>query len=227
MGKLINLEGLRFGKWLVISNGQSNKKGKVLWKCKCDCGTERLVSGGNLRQGLSSSCGCTIVENNTKHGLHKHPVYPVWQAMIQRCTNPNSQNFHRYGGRGIGVSDRWKGDQGFPNFLSDMGERPTKNHTIERRNNNEGYCPENCSWETRNAQYYNRSTNSRLTLNGETLTITEWAAKIGISPPNIYARLNKLNWPIERALTEPPNKKYARRKNHDAPGSLSSDKNSP
>lgn len=201
-----DLTGKKFG-LLTVLKQEGNLGGRPAWLCACDCGTQRVFRGGNLRNGASASCGCAIVERVTTHGLHKHPLYGIWQAMIQRCTNPNAKNFHRYGGRGISVAQRWLGEDGFPMFLRDMGERPA-GMTLERKDNNGNYEPENCKWASRRDQYRNRSTNNLITFNGQTRTITEWADSIGIATPNLISRIRIYNWPLERALTEPPNRKY-------------------
>lgn len=134
--------------------------------------------------------------NATKHGMYGTPIYRTWLRMIQRCHNPNNRNYDGYGGRGIKVCDRWRK---FENFFEDMGDAP-KGLTLERIDNNMGYSPDNCMWATRKEQARNRRTTRFYTLNGETLTVSEWAKKIGISHESMRKRINK--WPLEKALTE-------------------------
>lgn len=123
----------------------------MLWKCQCDCGSVSNVKSANLRSGQSKSCGCLRKENgikaNTKHGMSNSPEIHIWHKMIKRCTNPKDPAYKNYGGRGITVCDRWLGS--FEAFYEDMGPRPHKDLTIERVDNDKGYCPENCKWETR------------------------------------------------------------------------------
>jgi len=122
--------------------------------------------------------------------------------MVARCTNPNHQGFTYWGGRGIKVCDRWLGETGFPNFLEDMGEMPEWADSINRKNNDLGYCPENCEWSTTKEQANNKRNNRRLTYNGKTQTVSQWAEETGIPYQTLWSRL-KLNWPVEKTLTTP------------------------
>jgi hypothetical protein len=124
--------------------------------------------------------------------------------MHQRCTNPHSQMWERYGARGISVDPRWND---FETFARDMGPRPPR-HTLERRNNDGNYCPENCYWATYFEQARNTSRSRTLTFNGETKTVTEWALVTGIHKATIGARLRN-GKTVEEALTVPV--KYVKR----------------
>jgi hypothetical protein len=127
--------------------------------------------------------------------------------MKKRCTNPKAHNYRYYGGRGITVCDRWSGVDGFPNFLSDMGEPPTPKHSIDRIDGNLGYSPENCRWATINEQQRNKSNNVLIEYNGETKTLTEWCELLDLSCLTMRSRLLK-GWTAERAFTEPVNNHY-------------------
>lgn len=157
---IIDLTGQKFGRWTVIS--ASGEKAKVnrsaKWLCRCECGNERNINGSSLRSGRSSSCGCfhneKVKESFTKHGKYKTPEYEVWRAMKQRCLNPSQPYYPYYGGRGITICKRWL--DSFENFIADMGPRPTSKHSIDRKNNNLGYSPDNCRWATASQQNANK-----------------------------------------------------------------------
>jgi hypothetical protein len=120
--------------------------------------------------------------------------------MRDRCGNPNSAAWDRYGGRGIAVCARWQGENGFANFLADMGARPSAKHSIDRIDNDGPYSRENCRWATAKEQANNKRTNRWLTHSGETLTITGWSERLGMSRPTIWGRL-EAGWSIDAALT--------------------------
>jgi len=140
---------------------------------------------------------------NITHGRHNTPEYRAWGDMKQRCQRPSHASYKNYGGRGITVCDRW---QTFENFFADMGERPTQQHSIDRRDNNGNYTPENCRWATRDEQMSNLRKTRLITFNGETLHMAEWARRTGIKSANILARI-KLGWPLDMVLG-PPTRPY-------------------
>lgn len=204
--KLVDITGNRFGRWLVL--GKSGAiKGHVLWKCRCDCGSENLIPGANLKRGLSLSCGCYARElkaaRATTHGMTRTPEYLAWRQMRVRCAAKDGRWFLSYGAKGIKVCDRWAGS--FQNFYEDVGPRPSKNHSLGRINNDLGYCPENCRWETRSQQMRNRSCAKLLTLNGETLCVAEWSERTGILPCVLYSRAEQ-GWSDKDTLTRPVRK---------------------
>lgn len=141
--------GDKYGDWQVLSRAAAG----YYWRCRCICGAERDVFGGNLRQGTSRSCGCTA-GRPVKHGhaAVMSPVYRTFRSMHSRCRNPSQKSYKNYGGRGITVCKRW---EKFENFLADMGE-PPPGMTLERRNNSKGYSPNNCVWATPAAQARNK-----------------------------------------------------------------------
>jgi hypothetical protein len=135
-----------------------------------------------------------------KHGMYRAPEYRAWQKLRDRCYNPRSQRYGRYGARGIKVCDSWR--DSFENFYQDMGPRPSKAHSIERINNDGDYSPHNCKWATRTEQNRNRSDNIMLEYGGESMTMTEWSRRFGIGAKTLELRL-KAGWTTEKALTTP------------------------
>lgn len=121
------------------------------------------------------------------HGRSLDPIYNVWCRMIARCTGAYCTSYPMYGGRGIKVCDRWL--ESFTAFLADMGERPTANHELDRIDNDGDYTPENCRWATKKQNARNRRSNRRLSLNGRTQTMVEWAEEYGLKPGTLRSRL--------------------------------------
>ena len=134
------------------------------------------------------------------HGKTGSSEHHTWLDMIKRCTKESSTSYKNYGGRGIKISEEW---YDFNVFLKDMGLKPTKKHTIERIDNNKGYCKDNCRWATRTEQAHNKRNNLNLTFKGKTQTISEWGNELGIDRRTIKRRLN-LGWSVEKALTLRP-----------------------
>lgn len=142
------------------------------------------------------------------HGMRKHPLYKTWVEMIYRCENPEKDNYQWYGGRGIKVCERWRN---FPDFVADMGLRP-RGHTLDRKDGDGDYTPDNCRWATKKMQMNNMSSNRTLHVNGEYLTMTQASEKYGVKVGTIWKRLND-GWNEVDAVTRPvrAHKQYERR----------------
>jgi hypothetical protein len=211
---MINLSGQTFGKLTVIRyHGRRGAKGSHAWVCRCECGSEKVIQGRAMNGGGTVSCGCfaksRIANANTKHGLHtranRHPLFDVWRSMRRRCYNRKTHNWHLYGARGIAVCERWR--KSFAAFVEDMGPRPSGGYTIERRDNNGNYTPENCYWATMKTQSNNRRNNRAFEHGGRTLTLSQWAEVARIKNATISERL-KRGWPFAKAITVKPDTRY-------------------
>lgn len=142
----------RYGKWTVLS-----KVRLVKWVlCQCSCGRIQPLGASNLIHGTTTQCrSCASKKTSTTHGYSKTPTYVVWKNMKRRCNDPNHNRWERYGGRGISVCEKWMNS--FESFLRDVGERPSVEYSLDRKNNDGNYEPNNVRWATRSQQMKNRS----------------------------------------------------------------------
>lgn len=201
-----NLAGRVFGRLTATSQMELRDRRRTYWLCTCDCGNVKWVISDALKSGATRSCGCLNDETRREATIHGHDragdqsaEYTTWHSMKQRCLNPMNDRYSYYGGRGIKVCDRWNE---FRNFLTDMGLRPSPDHSLDRYPDNDGdYCPGNCRWATDQEQARNTSRNRMIEFRGEILCIEDWRRRLGMSHATIHHRLN--NWSVERALTQP------------------------
>lgn len=200
--KMEDLSGRRFGR-LTVTALYSNKKKRSRWRCICDCGETRIVIRHNLVSGKTVSCGCyhrqAVAERNSQHGHsmrgHVSRTYSAWVSMWARVRGTSSDP-RLYKDRGIDCCERW---ELFENFLADMGERPSSRHSLDRKDNDKGYSPDNCRWATAKQQARNRGTSRYVEAFGEKLTIAEWGERSGVTPNAILRRLQR-GWSTERAV---------------------------
>jgi len=220
MPSVIDITGMKFGRLTVSKHiGRGSKKSRNhFWLCLCDCGASVSVNGSCLRRGATKSCGCyqkdvaRAAGDRTKtHGKTKTTTYNVWTSMVQRCNNENAKDYPRYGAIGITVCEEW---HTFENFLRDMGERPS-GMSLDRINNNSGYSKANCRWTDAKTQQRNKRNTSMLTHNGESMTLQDWAERIGMNPITLADRIYK-GWSVGDAITKPVMKMYSHQKNRKA-----------
>ena len=133
---------------------------------------------------------------------NKTPEYATWERMKARCYMPNHNSYKNYGGRGIVVCDAWRNS--FASFLSDMGKRPSENHSLDRINNDGNYEPGNCKWSTAKDQARNRRNSLLVEIDGQRKTLAEWCEIYGTSHNRTRDRIVDLGWPPLMALTTPP-----------------------
>ncbi|MGE8141796.1 hypothetical protein ACQKOE_07460 [Novosphingobium sp. NPDC080210] len=179
--------------WFTIIDGPYSKNG-LRWLAQCSCGekVELNISTINAKIAKNGSCQKCRHSRGTTHGHGRttDPTWSVWQAMKQRCTNPANRLYRRYGGRGIKVCDRWL--ESFEAFLEDMGERPSRDFSIERNDNDGDYSPANCRWATRKEQALNKSNTAVFSINGETVIgYAALSARVGISTRSLIARAHR------------------------------------
>lgn len=197
----------KFGSLTAVSDaGRIGSEKRPASNCVCDCGAQVVVMNRHLLSGHTKSCGCIKAANALKHG-HKRRAgpsgtYVSWQSMIQRCTQPASDSYALYGGRGISVCERWNS---FETFLADMGERP-EGGSIDRIDSSKNYEPSNCKWSSVSEQASNKRSNYAIPHMGTSGTIAGWAEKTGLAYSCIYKRLSILGWSIEKSLTTPSRK---------------------
>lgn len=194
--------GESFSYWTVIADIPRSGK----WLCRCRCGKEKPVQRSHLKAGVTKSCGCREPTMPVKHGLSaaaglEGKVYRAWKNIKQRTENPHNSKYARYGGRGIKLAEEFKDD--FSAFLREVGLPPTPLHSVDRKNNDLGYVAGNMRWSTPGEQALNTSKNHTLTYNGCARTLTEWSELVGIPYSVLSARVNRLGWSAEKALTTP------------------------
>ena len=198
--------GKVYGKLTVIGYAGKSLKthGGAYWHCRCECGNEVTVVGVTLRSGKTRSCssGC----GHKTHGMKDAHEYFCWRDMKSRCYNPANPQFANYGGRGIAVCKSWL--ESFDSFLADMGPKPFSGASIGRIDNDAGYSPGNCRWETQEQQHNNKRTCRYLTYGGITLTTAQWARRTGMAASTLWGRLDR-GWSVAKALTTPTRTRIA------------------
>lgn len=239
--------GARFGKLVVLCElpvRKHSSSGTKRWfKCRCDCGEEREVRLGHLRSGHTVSCGghpnppspsglgnmrLANAKRDDYHGMQDSSEYGIWKGMKDRCYSERSRGYKDYGGRGIVVCSGWKSS--FNSFFTDVGARPSLDHSIDRRDGNLnyscGHCeecvangwPANCRWATRAEQRRNARNIRMLEFRGESLCLKDMATKYGMTKTQLHNRL-AAGWSLSDALLTPVRQWQGDRTFHQVPES--------
>lgn len=160
IGRAYDRTGSRYGRLIVIDRAD-NSEGSARWNCKCDCGGNTTVLASNLSHGNVQSCGCLMRERviaaKTVHGREPRRLYTIWCAMRQRCLDGKAISYPNYGGRGIRVCEEWSDYRIFRDWAITSGY--SEGLTIDRIDNDLGYCPTNCRWATHKEQGRNKRNN--------------------------------------------------------------------
>lgn len=214
-----DITGQRFGRLTCVERtAKRNKQREIMWLCKCDCGNEIVTNGSGLRRGSCRSCGCLqrdgMRDKSATHSLSSDEngnttrLYKAWCNMKTRCLNPNTREYENYGGRGISVCESWKtGYVEFHNWAIRHGYE--ENLTLDRKDNDGNYEPNNCHWATNKEQQNNTRRNSFVVFQGETMTVGQLVDKAGVDYASFNQRLRR-GWTVEKSLNVPFKKYKAR-----------------
>lgn len=205
MKKIKDLTGNKYGFLTVIKLHASDQpNGQVIWHLKCVCGKDVFRVKPAFKNCPYASCGCKRNSDKIRHrqsgcgGSGVSREYRAWVSIKSRCENPKSKAYNGYGGRGIQICQRWRAS--FADFLADMGPCPTNKHSIDRRDNDGSYEPDNCRWATRVEQQNNTRRNRIISYKMETKTLAEWCRELNL---NYHRARNRLNsgWAAETVFT--------------------------
>ena len=179
------LVGKRFGELTVLEWKGVRDRVRHEWVCRCSCGNTTIVREDALKSGKTRTCG----RHTSAGGMYRTAEYNTWISIQQRCENPKTESYQYYGARGIKMCARWR--ESFLNFYEDMGARPSEYHSIERKNRDGDYEPDNCMWADRKTQANNKSTNVLITHEGRTQTAAQWADELDLRYATILERIGK------------------------------------
>ena len=200
MGKLKDITGQRFGRLVV-----SGYAGKGHYHCICDCGEERDVLRRNLIVGKQISCGCYAREINAKrmktHGKSNSPLYKVWNAMRDRCKNPNNKSYKTYGAEGKKVCDEWQKFKPFYDWAMSHGYK--QGLQIDRIDTNGNYEPSNCRFVQQIENENNRRDTKRVVYNNKEYTLRQLADEFKIKRRILYDRIYEQRFTVEEAIKLP------------------------
>jgi hypothetical protein len=212
----VDLIGKRFGRLSVVSAEGCNKRGAMLWKCKCDCGNESHVTTTMLNRGKTKSCGCLNRELASErmkkvqllthtHDMTQTRFYSIYRGMRARCEYPNDKSYARYGGRGIEVCKNWNSFENFKDdmygsYLNHVSLRGARNTTLERIFTDGNYELSNCKWANHTEQANNRRNNRIYVYDGEKLTMAQLSRKYNIPYSTLQKRFS-VGWDLHDAVS--------------------------
>lgn len=198
----IDYTGVKYNNITVISYyGKKPNANRHFWNARCDCGEKMIITATKIRKNQPKSCSACRKPNKT-HGKTNTRLFYIWQSMKGRCYNENNQDYYNYGARNIKVCDEWLNDfMGFYNWSINNGYN--SNLSIDRIDNDKGYCPSNCRWATDIEQANNKKNNIIIEYKGVRDTLPNWARKMGISAGTLQSRYYN-NWSVEDMLTIVP-----------------------
>lgn len=185
-----DLIGQRFGKLVVIKKDNDSTTRHPKWLCQCDCGQIKSIHASALVGGLTRSCGCLRRETMDS----KTRLYQIWKQIRQRALKHTSKSEH-YFDRGIVMCDEWANN--FKSFKEwSLANGYNDNLSIDRIDNSKGYSPNNCRWTTAKVQANNRSNNTYITINGETMSLSSWCDKLGVNrkTASSYRRYHNISY---------------------------------
>lgn len=199
----------KFGRLTVLSVVKEKGK-KSVAICVCDCGNKKNITFAHIKNGGTKSCGCLRSEMSRESGKlnrihgqsapdHRTAVYRSWESMKSRCRNHFDPSFKDYGARGIVYADDW---ESFEVFFKDMGERP-RGKTLNRINNDIGYCKSNCEWATAKSQQRNKRNNRMVLFNENEITLVELSEITGVPYQRLHERIVRRGWDVNDAINKP------------------------
>lgn len=198
--------GQTFGRLFIVERC-GTKHGYPEWLCLCSCGNTKRANSNVLINKITRSCGCLRIESTISrsrtHGMSGSPEFNIWTMLRGRCNDIKRADYPRYGGRGIKVCHSWSAS--FEEFIKDMGPRPSKDHSIERIDNDGDYTAQNCKWATPIEQANNRHNSVVFDYKGQKFTYRQLYqfCHPGVSLSTFRARIEHTKWDIERALNTP------------------------
>ena len=187
MGKIKDLTGMVFGRLTVVGLANEKKRNKAMWLCRCECGNTITAQSILLKKSKVRSCGCIRITHNLGHSR----IYKIWHGMMERCYKSSSTQFHHYGMRGITVCEEWHDVTNFYQWAVQNGYEDKL--SIERKDVNGNYEPDNCIWIPRPEQALNRRTTRNITIDGIIKPASAWAKECGITRYAFYKRV-KSGW---------------------------------